>query len=104
VQNSLESQVAYQRILQLTYVEELLETIKTLFVQLFEPFLVAFVASLRAVNTGKTIAIEAAKSWNFQEVFEKWDKVFDKVLQGLELKDAKASSKRHLKKKTLLIS
>jgi signal recognition particle receptor subunit alpha len=97
VWNSFKSQVVYQRILQLTYVEELLETVKTLFVQLFEPFLVAFVTSLHAVNTGKAVAVEAAKSWNFREVFEKWDKVFYKVLQGLELKHAKASLHRHLK-------
>ncbi|KAI0060289.1 P-loop containing nucleoside triphosphate hydrolase protein [Artomyces pyxidatus] len=43
--------VAYQHILQLTYVDNLLAALKTLFVKLFEPFLATFVASFHAVNS-----------------------------------------------------
>jgi len=73
--------VAYQRILQLTYIDELLAALKTLFVKLFEPFLTTFVASLHAINNG---TIEPSAGWNFAKAFESWDKVFDKVLKGLE--------------------
>lgn len=82
------AQVAYQRILQLTYVEDLLAALKTLFVKLFKPFLVTFVASLHAISAGKTTASATVTSWNFAKAFEGWDKVFDKVLRGLEDKAA----------------
>ncbi|KAF8078117.1 SRP54-type protein [Lyophyllum atratum] len=75
--------VAYQRILQLTYVNDLLTALKSLFVKYFEPFLTSFVASLHAINTGKAVAGEIA-SWNFAKAFEGWDNVFDKLLKGLE--------------------
>jgi hypothetical protein len=76
--------VAYQRILQLTYVEELLAALKALFVKLFEPFLTTFVASLHAKET----VTSAVASWDFAKAFEGWDKVFDKLLKGLEDKAA----------------
>ncbi|KXN90518.1 Signal recognition particle receptor subunit alpha [Leucoagaricus sp. SymC.cos] len=75
--------VAYQRILQLTYVDELLLALKTLFVKYYEPFIAAFVASLHALNSAKTAALEPT-SWNFAKAFENWDSIFDKVLRGLE--------------------
>jgi signal recognition particle receptor subunit alpha len=78
--------VAYQRILQLTYVDELLAALKTLFVQLFQPFLAAFVASLHAASTGKISAGGIATTWDFGKAFERWDKLFDDVLRGLENK------------------
>ncbi|TCD60922.1 hypothetical protein EIP91_009295 [Steccherinum ochraceum] len=86
--------VAYQRILQLTYVDELLAALKTLFIKLFEPFLATFLASLHAVDTGKSS--EGAVSWNFAKAFENWDKLFDKLLASLEGKaaqDRKARAK-----------
>lgn len=79
-------QVAYQRILQLTYVDDLLGVLKTLFIKLFEPFLATFVASLHAINSRK--AVSAATQWDFSKAFEGWDKIFDKVLKGLEDKAA----------------
>ena len=82
--------MAYQRILQLTYVEDLLAALKSLFIKLFEPFLATFVASLHAVNSGK-LSSELTASWNFSKAFEGWDKVFDKLLRGLEDKAAQAS-------------
>ncbi|OBZ75641.1 Signal recognition particle receptor subunit alpha, partial [Grifola frondosa] len=82
--------VAYQRILQLTYVDELLAALKTLFVKLFQPFLATFVASLHAVSNAKVtpIAGETTASWNFAKVLDGWDSVFDKLLRGLEDKAA----------------
>ncbi|THH04688.1 hypothetical protein EW145_g5324 [Phellinidium pouzarii] len=75
--------VAYQRILQLTYVEDLLTAIKALFIKLFEPFLATFVASLHALNN-KSMRAGLLQTWDFSKAFEGWDTLFDKVLKGLE--------------------
>lgn len=80
--------VAYQHILQLTYVEDLLVALKTLFVKLYKPFLTAFVSSLHAINSGKVAALDTVDSWNFAKAFEGWDDVFGKLLKGLEDKAA----------------
>ncbi|KAK0240567.1 signal recognition particle binding protein [Armillaria nabsnona] len=85
--------VAYQRILQLTYVDELLVALKTLFMKMFEPFLATFVTSLHKVNAKTTAAKESSTSWNFSKVFERWDQVFDKLLRELEDKDRKSRSR-----------
>ncbi|KAL1746063.1 SRP54-type protein [Schizophyllum fasciatum] len=77
--------VAYQRILQLSYVEELLVALKAIFVKLYGPFLTTFVASLHAVSPG-----DAPASWDFATVFAGWDQVFDKVLREFEDKDRKS--------------
>ncbi|KAI0094038.1 SRP54-type protein [Irpex rosettiformis] len=86
--------VAYQRILQLTYVDELLEALKALFVQLFQPFLSTFVASLHVSSTGKVAAVNTATTWDFTKIFEKWDRLFDDVLRGLENKAAQERKSR----------
>ncbi|PCH38272.1 signal recognition particle binding protein [Wolfiporia cocos MD-104 SS10] len=75
--------VAWQRILQLTYVEDLLNALKTVFLKLFEPFLTAFVASLHAASS---VSGQASSTWNFATAFENWDSVFDKILRGFEEK------------------
>ena len=77
-------QVAYQRILQLTYVDDLLTAMKALFIKLFEPFLATFVASLHAMNNAPSTARDSSASWNFAKAFEGWDKLFDKLLKGIE--------------------
>ena len=97
-QDSPIEQVAYQRILQLSYVDELLSALRTLFVKMFEPFLAAFVASLHAVNSAKVATFgtgEAASSWNFANAFKDWDNVFDKLLNSLETKAAQVSLFTH---------
>jgi signal recognition particle receptor subunit alpha len=81
-------QVAYQRILQLTYVEDLLAALKTVFVQLFGPFLSSFVASLHATGVAALTNGEQMVSWDFAKALEGWDNVFDKLLRGLEEKAA----------------
>lgn len=85
--------VAYQRILQLTYVDELLVALKTLFLKMFEPFLATFVTSLHKVNAKTTSTKEGSMTWNFSKVFERWDQVFDKLLRELEDKDRKSRSR-----------
>lgn len=84
--------VAWQRIIQLTYVDELLLALKTLFIKYYEPFIAAFVASLHALNSAKTTAFEPT-SWNLSKAFENWDSIFDKILQGLEDKNRKSRAK-----------
>ncbi|KAH9997500.1 SRP54-type protein [Russula vinacea] len=83
--------VAYQRILQLTYVDDLLGALKTVFVKLFQPFIAAFVASLHAVNNTAVALSNSASEptrWNFVKALEGWDATFDKLLKGLESKAA----------------
>lgn len=53
---------------------------------MFEPFLTSFVASLHALNNSTRAALP--QSWNFEKAFEGWDKLFDKVLRGLEDRDS----------------
>ncbi|KAF7800328.1 hypothetical protein EIP86_011578 [Pleurotus ostreatoroseus] len=89
--------VAYQRILQLTYVDDLLAAMKKLFVQFFQPFLTAFVASLHASSSTKITssgAGEVAATWDFSKAFEKWDSIFDDLLRGLEGKAAQDRKSR----------
>ncbi|KAJ7090258.1 signal recognition particle binding protein [Mycena belliarum] len=86
--------VAYQRILQLTYVEDLLAALKTLFVKMFQPFLATFVASLHAINSGKATVVEATGVFNFADAFDGWDKIFDKLLKSLEGKAAQDRKSR----------
>lgn len=87
-QNGTFAQVAYQRILQLTYVDELLAALKTLFVKLFQPFLATFVASLHVASAAKLSASSDISTWNFKSALDGWDTVFDKLLRGLEDKAA----------------
>ncbi|KAG6879601.1 hypothetical protein C0992_000881 [Termitomyces sp. T32_za158] len=85
--------VAYQRILQLTYVNDLLSALKSLFVKSFEPFLTSFVASLHTSNSAKS-AIGNLTSWNFAQAFEGWDAIFDQLLKNLENKAAQDRKSR----------
>ncbi|KIL69601.1 hypothetical protein M378DRAFT_68425 [Amanita muscaria Koide BX008] len=75
--------VAYQRILQLTYVDDLLSALKALFIKQFEPFLTTFIASLSAITA------KDPEKWDFSNVLEGWDTLFDKLLTGLEQKAAR---------------
>ncbi|KAG0706306.1 SRP54-type protein [Suillus ampliporus] len=90
--------VAYHRILQLTYVDDLLAALKALFIKLFEPFLATFVASMHAVKSGKlssAAARDSLKTWNFAQAFEGWDGVFDKLLKGFADKAAQERKSRY---------
>ncbi|KZV93337.1 P-loop containing nucleoside triphosphate hydrolase protein [Exidia glandulosa HHB12029] len=74
--------VAYQRILQLTYVDDFITALKTLFVQLYEPFLRGFVASLHAASAG-VVPVDAVL-WDFAAALQGWDTYFDQVLKKFE--------------------
>jgi signal recognition particle receptor subunit alpha len=74
--------VAYQRILQLTYVDDLLNALKALFLKHFGPFLTTFVASLNAIAPKEVV------SWDFSAALEGWDYLFDTLLAKLEEKAA----------------
>jgi signal recognition particle receptor subunit alpha len=68
-----------------------LVALKTVFVELFQPFIAAFVASLRAVNSTAVALSNSASEptrWNFAKALEGWDATFDKLLKGLENKAA----------------
>ncbi|KAF9518308.1 hypothetical protein BS47DRAFT_1313499 [Hydnum rufescens UP504] len=88
--------VAYQRILQLTYAEDLLTALKNVFVSLYEPFLTALVTSLHAKswtspsNATPVNSIQGSRpfTWDFSKAFSGWDKTFDKVLKLVEDKVA----------------
>jgi carbohydrate-binding DOMON domain-containing protein len=87
-------QVAYQRILQLTYVEDLLVAAKALFVELFQPFLSSFVASLHAIGSAKLASSPSGESginWDFAKALADWDKYFDKLLRTFEEKAIQVS-------------
>lgn len=79
--------MAYQRILQLTYIDDLLAAMKRLFVQYFAPILTAFVASLHTINAAKSAVLQTTQ-WDFKKAFMSWDVLFDKLLKGLEEKAA----------------
>jgi signal recognition particle receptor subunit alpha len=88
--------VAYQRILQLTYVEEFLIALKTVFVKLFGPFLTTFIASLHAASSTTGVASSGSQgliNWDFSKAFEGWDAAFDKLLKGFEDKAAQVCSR-----------
>lgn len=72
----------------MTYVDDLMAAMKTLFVQLFEPFLTAFVASLHR----KVGEVASVMDWNFAMAFDGWDKMFDKLIKGLEDKATQVRS------------
>ncbi|KAJ3905313.1 signal recognition particle binding protein [Lentinula edodes] len=86
--------VAYQRILQLSYVDELLAALKAIFVKLFQPFLTTFVASLHADSRGKGSAAGLVTSLNLASAFEGWDTYFEALLKKLEDKAAQERQSR----------
>ncbi|KAG6331518.1 hypothetical protein ID866_7567 [Astraeus odoratus] len=87
--------VAYQRILQLTYVDDLLTAMKALFIKLFEPFLTTFVASLHAMSSGKPSPSKNGNtSWNVVKALDGWDNLFDKLLKTFEDRAAQERKSR----------
>jgi hypothetical protein len=87
----------YQRILQLTYVEELLNALKALFVKYFEPAIRTFVDSLHAspsTTSGKKVKgkSEGTKQWDITSMLMGWDKLFDELLKTLQDRAAQVRS------------
>lgn len=94
--------MAYQRILQLTYAEDLLAALKSVFITLYEPFLTNFVASLHGtpMSLGLTgggkagSANEGSSPWDFSSILSGWDRAFDKLLKSIEDKVAQDRKSR----------
>lgn len=81
-------QVAYQQILQLTYIEDFLAAMKEVFVKLFAPFVLTFVQSLQAVGAADNGLATIPTRWDFTSALAGWNDVFDKLLRGFENKAA----------------
>lgn len=82
-------QVAYQRILQLTYVDDLLNVIRNVFVDMFAPFLKNFLAAVHASASATAAGVSSlAHQWDFKTQFHEWDATFDKILRSLQDKAA----------------
>lgn len=87
--------VVYQRILQLSYIDELLETVRALFTDLFAPFVRKLALSSKsaiASGTSKAATLSEAARLEFNAALKEWDDIFTKSLRGLE--KAAAQSKR----------
>ncbi|PLW19898.1 hypothetical protein PCASD_13847 [Puccinia coronata f. sp. avenae] len=68
--------VAYQRILQLTYITELLESMKSMFTSLY--------GSILDTTFNSWIVPEAGLAEGFKELFKGWDQSFHKLLKEIE--------------------
>lgn len=82
--------VAYQRLLQLTYVEDFLLRIKALFVGEYR----ATIERIGASCAGKAVPEELKLEWN--GLFAGWEEVFTRVLREFELADSKVRHHRVL--------
>lgn len=81
-------QVVYQRILQLSYIDDLLSSIKELFTSLFAPFVRALLDSSRATLSANavvgTAALGSKLRADFAETLKEWEDVFSRTLRQLE--------------------
>lgn len=68
--------VAYQRILQLTYINDLLESMKSLFTSLY--------SSILDTTFNSWIVPEIGLTQGFNELFKGWDQSFHKLLKDIE--------------------
>ncbi|KNZ60769.1 hypothetical protein VP01_1503g8 [Puccinia sorghi] len=82
--------VAYQRILQLTYITDLLESMKSLFTTLY--------SSILDSTFNSWIVPEAGLVDGFRELFKGWDQSFHKLLKDIErMSDRKRGGMDHQK-------
>ncbi|EST06171.1 Signal recognition particle receptor, alpha subunit, N-terminal [Kalmanozyma brasiliensis GHG001] len=87
--------VVYQRILQLSYIEELLETVRSLFSDLFASFVRKLAQSSKsavASGTSKAATLSESARLEFAAALREWDDIFTKTLRNLE--KAAAQNKR----------
>lgn len=87
--------VVYQRILQLSYIEELLDTVRSLFTDLFASFVRKLALSSKsavASGTSKAASLPESARLEFSAALKEWDDIFSKTLRSLE--KAAAQSKR----------
>lgn len=87
--------VVYQRILQLSYIEELLDSVRSLFLDLFAPFVRKLTLSYKSAlvsGTSKATTLAESTRLEFDAALKEWDNIFTKKLRSLE--KAAAQSKR----------
>ncbi|GAC72537.1 FOG: RRM domain [Moesziomyces antarcticus T-34] len=87
--------VVYQRILQLSYIEELLDNVRSLFTDLFASFVRKLALSSKsavASGTSKAATLPESARLEFSAALKEWDDIFSKTLRSLE--KAAAQSKR----------
>lgn len=86
--------VAYQRILQLTYVEELLARVKEQFMGSFRSVIEGVVESTKGKDVGGALhgVIFGGQGW--KELFKGWEDMFARLLRELEMGAAKVSPVR----------
>ncbi|EPQ28431.1 uncharacterized protein PFL1_04257 [Pseudozyma flocculosa PF-1] len=87
--------VVYQRILQLSYIDELLDTVKALFTDLFAPFVRKLIQSSKssiATGTSRIVTLSESARLEFAAALADWDAIFTKTLRSLE--KAAAHNKR----------
>ncbi|KAJ1032725.1 hypothetical protein NDA16_000746 [Ustilago loliicola] len=87
--------VVYQRILQLSYIDKLLDTVRSLFTDLFAPFVRKLALSSKsalASGTSKAATLSESARLEFSAALKEWDDIFTKTLRNLE--KAAAQSKR----------
>lgn len=88
---------AYQRILQLSYVEELLEQVKKAFLKGYEESVKAVVWSAKGkdvLTSGHPAAGALFGPEGWTGLFKGWEETFSKILRDLELGAAKVSRRR----------
>lgn len=88
--------VVYQRILQLTYIPQLLSSIKELFLDMFKPFVVAFGEATGPSGRSTLNSLFSARKLRaeFELRLKEWDITFLKTLRGLERNAAQNHKKR----------
>ncbi|SNX82626.1 related to SRP101 - signal recognition particle receptor, alpha chain [Melanopsichium pennsylvanicum] len=94
--------VVYQRILQLSYIDELLETVRSLFTDLFAPFVRKLAQSSKsaiASGTSKAATLSESMCLEFSTALKEWDEIFTKTLRSLEKAAAQSRRKGVLSEK-----
>lgn len=82
--------VAYQRILQLSYVDELLIQIKKAFLRAYTDTVQTIIDSSKGKDGSAATALFAAEG-GWARLFAGWDEIFSRILRELELGAAKVS-------------
>lgn len=72
--------IAYSKMIQLGWVEELLETTKALFVSLFRPVIEHLIAALSGGVDGDGVDLD------IPALFKGWDEIFDKLVKDIDVR------------------
>ncbi|UZJ51793.1 hypothetical protein CBS101457_001113 [Exobasidium rhododendri] len=88
--------VIYQRILQLTYIPQLLSTVKEVFLEFFKPFVIALGEATGSHGHGSLSSLSNARKLRmaFDSRLKEWETTFLKTLRGLERDAAQNNKKR----------